>query len=230
MMAVSANPVKGGVVVPRELTWRRKIVSAALLAFMRVLIRTWRIRWRGGVQCDVTPGPVIFSFWHNRLIVAMAANGDLVRQKWPSVGACAMISASRDGAFLSSLVEPFGIVPIRGSTSRRGPQALLEATKWMEKQYHVAITPDGPRGPAYQVQDGIIQLAQITGRPIIPLSTYVHPKIRMRSWDRFQIPLPFALCEMRYGAPIWLRRDASEEERERARADLEKAMKELTQD
>jgi lysophospholipid acyltransferase (LPLAT)-like uncharacterized protein len=230
MMAVSANPAQGGVVVPRELTWQRKIVAAMLQVLIRVLIRTWRMRWRGGVQCEVTPGPVIFAFWHNRLIVAMAANVDLVREKWPSAGTGAMISASRDGAFLSSLVAPFGIVPIRGSSSRRGAQALLEATTWLEKNYNMAITPDGPRGPAYQVQDGIIQLAQVTGRPIIPVSSYVHPKIRMRSWDRFQIPLPFAVCEMRHGSPIWLRRDASEEERERARLNLEKVMIELTQD
>jgi len=229
-MAVSANPTQGGLVVPRELTWRRKIASAVLLVFIRLLMRTWRMEWKGGVQCAVTPGPVIFSFWHNRLIVALAANRNLVRPKWPSAGMCAMISASRDGAFLSSLVAPLGVVPIRGSTSRRGPQALLEATTWMEKNYHMAITPDGPRGPAYQVQEGILQLAQVTGRPIIPFSSYVHPKIRLRSWDRFQIPLPFSLCEMRYGSPVWVPRDADEAERERLRVELAKAMAEITRD
>ena len=143
---------------------------------------------------------------------------------------CAMISASRDGAFFASLVEPFGVVAIRGSTSRRGPQALLEATTRMEKNYSVAITPDGPRGPAYQVQEGIIHLAQLTGRPIIPMSNYTRRKITCRSWDKFQIPLPFARCELRWGRPIRVPRDATEETREQLRLDLEKAMMDITTD
>ena len=166
-------------------------------------MKSWRLHWQDAEQCPVLPGPVIFCTWHNRLALAMSANGDFVREKWPCAGLCAMISASRDGAFLASLVEPFGVVPIRGSTSRRGPQALLEATTWMEKNYSIAITPDGPRGPAYKVQEGIIHLAQVTGRPIIPMSNYARHKIILRrSWDQFQIPLPFARCVMRYGAPV----------------------------
>ena len=125
----------------------------------------------------------------------MAANSDFVREKWPPPVLCAMISASRDGALLARLLETFGVVAIRGSTSRRGPQALLEATTWMEKNYSVAITPDGPRGPAYKVQEGIIHLAQLTGRPIIPVSNYTRlqnflPKLG-------QIPNPAPLCPLR---------------------------------
>jgi lysophospholipid acyltransferase (LPLAT)-like uncharacterized protein len=161
----------------------------------------------------------------------MAANGDFVREKWPCAGLCAMISASRDGAFLARLVEPFGVVPIRGSTSRRGPQALLEATTWMEKNYSIAITPDGPRGPAYKVQEGIIHLAQVTGRPIIPMSNYARHKIIFRrSWDKFQIPLPFARCVMRFGAPFWVPRGATPEARDQLCLDLEKVMMKITID
>ena len=153
-MAVSTNQNPGGAVVPRRLTRWRKAQAMAVLAAMRLLMKSWRLHWKDADRCPVVPGPVIFCTWHNRLALAMAANGDFVREKWPSAGLCAMISASRDGAFLASLVEPFGVVPIRGSTSRRGPQALLEATTWMEKNYSIAITPDGPRGPAYKIQDG----------------------------------------------------------------------------
>jgi lysophospholipid acyltransferase (LPLAT)-like uncharacterized protein len=180
-MAASTNQKSGVPVVPRQLSWRRKVAAAVVLAFMRLMMKSWRLRWQDGDRCPVLPGPVIFCTWHNRLALAMAANGDFVREKWPCAGLCAMISASRDGAFMASLVEPFGVVPIRGSSSRRGPQALLEATTWMEKNYSIAITPDGPRGPAYKVQEGIIHLAQLTGRPIIPMSNYTRRKITLRS-------------------------------------------------
>jgi len=229
-MAASTNQKSGVPVVPRQLSWRRKVAAAVVLAFMRLMMKSWRLRWQDGDRCPVLPGPVIFCTWHNRLALAMAANGDFVREKWPCAGLCAMISASRDGAFMASLVEPFGVVPIRGSSSRRGPQALLEATTWMEKNYSIAITPDGPRGPAYKVQEGIIHLAQLTGRPIIPMSNYTRRKITLRSWDRFQIPLPFARCVMRYGAPFWVPGDATEEDRERLRLELEKAMMGITKD
>jgi len=143
---------------------------------------------------------------------------------------CALISASRDGGLLASVVERFGIQPIRGSSSRRGPQALLEATTWMERGYSIVITPDGPRGPVYQVQEGIIHLAQLTGRPIIPTSNFTRWKARLGSWDRFQIPLPFARCESYHGEPIWVARDTGESEREQLRARLESAMRAITRD
>jgi hypothetical protein len=142
----------------------------------------------------------------------------------------AMISASRDGGVLANVVERFGIQPIRGSSSRRGPQALLEATTWMERGYNIVITPDGPRGPVYQIQDGIVHLAQLTGHPIIPTSNFTRWKIRLRSWDRFQIPLPFARCQAYYGEPILVPRDATEAQREELRAKLETTMRAITKD
>ena len=80
-----------------------------------------------------------------------------------------MVSASKDGAFLVEILRAFDIEPVRGSTSRRGRQALLELSRQMKAGLHLAITPDGPRGPCYEIQDGILSLAQVTGLPIIPL-------------------------------------------------------------
>jgi hypothetical protein len=100
----------------------------------------------------------------------------------------------------------------------------------MERNYSVVMTPDGPRGPVYRIQDGIIQLAKLTGRPIIPVSNFTHWKIRLRSWDRLQIPLPFARCDLRYGDPIWVPREASEAALEELRVKLEQSMRALTRD
>jgi lysophospholipid acyltransferase (LPLAT)-like uncharacterized protein len=107
---------------------------------------------------------------------------------------------------------------------------LLEATTWMERRYNVVMTPDGPRPPVYQIQKGIIDLAKLTGRPIIPVSNFTRWKIRLGSWDRFQIPLPFARIECYYGDPIRVPRDATEDQREELRAKLAAAMSAITKD
>lgn len=188
------------------------------------------MRWQESGTDREAEGPVIFCVWHNRLPAALASYDDFAQARWPAQGLAAMISASRDGSFVASVAERFGVQPIRGSTSRRGPQALLEATTWMERGYNIVMLPDGPRGPVYQIQDGIIYLAQLTGRPIIPICNFTRWKIRFRSWDRFQIPLAFAICQSYYGEPIRVPREATEDQREQLRAQLETAMRAITRD
>lgn len=196
---------------------------------MRLCIRTWRVRWNNAPAGPPVERPVIYCVWHNRIPMALACYVHAEGQ-WPDDGVAAMISASRDGGLLANIVERFDVQPIRGSSSRRGPQALLEATTWLERKYSVVITPDGPRGPAYQIQDGIIQLAKLTGCAILPFSSFTHWKIRFKSWDQLQIPLPFSVCDLRYGDPIWVPRDASDADLEALRAKLEQSMHALTED
>ncbi len=142
----------------------------------------------------------------------------------------ALVSASRDGAFLAAILERFDIQPVRGSSSRRGGQALIELTTWAERGYDLAITPDGPRGPCYQIQDGVMSLAQLTGLPIVPASLNLNWKIRAKSWDRFQIPLPFARCEIAVGKTFRVPQNASDAEREELRQQLETEMRAITRD
>ena len=219
-----------GVVVPQRLRWQQRIAGLFIATLLRVSIRSWRCRWVDSKDHPITKGPVIFCVWHNRLPVALASWDEYAQAKWPNDGMGAMISASRDGALLANIVQRFGIEPIRGSSSRRGPQALLEARTLIERNNSIVITPDGPRGPVYKVQDGIIQLAKLTGRPIIPIANFTKWKIRLRSWDRFQIPLPFARCELRHGEPIWVPRDATDAEIQALRAKLEESMRAITRD
>jgi len=227
MAAAESAP---GVVVPQPLPWRRRISASLAAALLRLCLSTWHVRWVDSGSPSPTEGPVIFCVWHNRLAATLASYNEFVRSRWPGQGLAAMISASRDGGVLANVVERFGIQPIRGSTSRRGPQALLEATTWMERGYNIVITPDGPRGPVYCIQEGIIDLAQLTGRPVIPISNFTGWKIRLRSWDRFQIPLPFARCQAYYGEAVRVPRDASEGQREELRARLETIMRGITKD
>jgi lysophospholipid acyltransferase (LPLAT)-like uncharacterized protein len=223
-------PSAPGVVVPRPLPWHGRLAVVVVSALYWFSLKTWRMRWHDSGGGPETTGSVIFCVWHNRLAASLASYDDFAQARWPAKGLAAMISASRDGSLVANIAERFGVQPIRGSTSRRGAQALLEATTWMERDYTVVITPDGPRPPVYQIQNGILQLAQLTGRPIIPISNFTRWKIRLRSWDRFQLPLPFARIDCYHGQPIWVPRDATEDQREEIRARLESAMRAITRD
>lgn len=176
------------------------------------------------------PGPAIYCVWHNRLALCMPAYFDYVKKRNQTPGLAAMVSASKDGGFLTGILQCFNVQPVRGSSSRRGPQALLELTTWAGRGYDLAITPDGPRGPVYVVQEGVMSLAQLTGLPIVPVSYSVNWKIRMKSWDRFQIPLPFSRCEMIYAKPIFVPREATDAEREQLRLQLETELRAISRD
>jgi lysophospholipid acyltransferase (LPLAT)-like uncharacterized protein len=142
----------------------------------------------------------------------------------------AIVSASKDGSLLARILELFHVEPVRGSSSRRGRQALWEMTQWAEKGYDLAVTPDGPRGPRYVLQNGVIALAQITGFPIVPVSYTLQWKTCLKSWDKFQIPIPFSRCEVILGEPVYVSRDASEADRETIRRQLEEYLKKITRD
>jgi lysophospholipid acyltransferase (LPLAT)-like uncharacterized protein len=179
---------------------------------------------------DGTAGPAIYCVWHNRLALSMKIYHEHVVPHNQTAGLAAMVSASKDGALLASILECFKVQPVRGSSSRRGPQALLELTTWAERGYDLAITPDGPRGPCYVVQEGVMSLAQLTGLPILPVSYHLNWGLRLKSWDRFQVPLPFARCEVVIERPVRVPRGASDAQREDLRRQLEETLKAITKD
>ncbi|MHB8521394.1 MAG: lysophospholipid acyltransferase family protein [Limisphaerales bacterium] len=231
VMAVPAAK-SSGVVVPHQAKWRQRLAAALVYGLIRSLAATLRFRWRdeSGLFTGEPEHAVIFSIWHNRLALSLVIYRLYVQRRQRSRRLAAMVSASRDGGLLARILEHFGVEPVRGSSSRRGPQALRELTTWSERGCNLAITPDGPRGPCYVVQDGVTALAQLSGLPIVPVSYHLSWKIRSKSWDRFQVPLPFAGVEVRLGAPIRVPPEASHAERERLRLQLENAMKAITRD
>jgi lysophospholipid acyltransferase (LPLAT)-like uncharacterized protein len=127
--------------------------------------------------------------------------------------ALALISRSRDGQYISDIAACFGVRSARGSTSRHGLAAALAAVHAArDERLDLVVTPDGPRGPRYQVQPGVLRLAQATGRPIVSVTTHVRWKKVLRSWDLFQIPLPFSRCELVSGDPIFVPAEATDAE------------------
>lgn len=223
---------RGGIVVPHAPRWYQRLGAWLVFALVRLVALTLRYRWNdpSGHYDSKPPGPTIYCVWHNRLALCMIPYYGYVKGRNPTPGMAALVSASKDGGFLAAILECFRVQPVRGSSSRRGPQALLELTTWAERGYDLAITPDGPRGPCYRVQEGVMALAQVTGMPILPFSYYLNWKFRVRSWDRFQIPLPFARCDMNFGQVIRVPRECTDEERETLRLRLEQTLKDLSID
>jgi hypothetical protein len=198
------------------------MLGAIARIFIQILNATVRCRVEdpGGLLAGKVTQPGIVAFWHNRIFLMPR----LLRMRPAAV----LISASRDGAKLVRIVEGLGVTCVRGSSSRRGRQALRELTRYVRDGYWIGITPDGPRGPRYKVQHGVISLAQLTGAAIHPVSYSVNWKITFNSWDRFIVPLPFARCVLRVGEPVTVPRDADDSQREACRARLEQQLIHLT--
>jgi lysophospholipid acyltransferase (LPLAT)-like uncharacterized protein len=218
--------------VPQQPKWHGRLAARLIWLAANALAATLRWRWRDESNLFANGGqePVIFCLWHNRLALSLILFRRYVQARQPQRKLAALVSASRDGGMLARALELFGVVPVRGSSSRRGPQALRELVTAAEQGCDLAITPDGPRGPCYVVQDGIASLAQLTGRAIVPVSYELSWKWRLKSWDQFQVPLPFARCEVHLGEPVRIPRDATDAERETLRCELETRMKNLTRD
>jgi hypothetical protein len=226
-----ARKRSSGVVIPNQPRWFQRLGAFLIYFIVRAYVLTLRIRWDEPPTRDVDGiGPAIYCFWHNRLLLCTQAHRDQARRHTLGKGMAALISASKDGAFLAAILELFKVQPVRGSSSRRGSQALLELTSWAERGYDLAITPDGPRGPRYVVQPGVMSLAQLTGRSIVPFGFYARRKIQLKSWDAFQIPLPFSRCDLRMGESIHVPREATDAQREEIRLQLEQALKDLSRD
>lgn len=180
----------------------------------------------GGVQFALER-PVIFATWHNRLALSLIVYRRLVQYRKPDRRLAALVSASRDGALLAAILEAFRVQPVRGSTSRRGALALRELVDFARQGFDVAITPDGPRGPRYQAQQGAVALASLTGIPLLPVSINARWKYEVSSWDRFQIPFPLSRCEIVVGKPLFV--PDREEDLAVHQAELQRQLTELSE-
>ena len=166
--------------------------------------------------------PLIFIFWHNRLLLIPLIWKRFLLGNRP-VGV-AMISASKDGELITRFLSRFGLIAVRGSSNRRGSGALRELAGWIKRGHDIGITPDGSRGPCYEIKPGLVLLAQLSGRPLLPISLEYSRAWRARSWDRFFIPKPFSRVTFIVGEPLIVRRTANAEEFEAERQRCEVAM------
>ena len=174
----------------------------------------------GGVGALRNRDPIVFALWHDELFAPC-----YLHQK---EGIIALVSASKDGEFLARILERMGYNLCRGSSTRSGVRALKGAVDMMQHlERDAVVTVDGPKGPRHQVKDGAIYLAYKSGAWIVPVRVRSSRVKRFnRAWDRFQLPLPGALCRVLYGTPYRvekLRSASLAKERQR----LQNALEEL---
>jgi len=173
-----------------------RFVSPAVL-FTEVLSRTLRFTQEGLEDCERMrkAGAIVVPFWHDELFPLI----HLHRNQ----GVVAVVSQSRDGAFLSQVMARFGFQLARGSSRRGGVAALIAALKEMRaRNADVVVTVDGPRGPRHKVKEGAVYLAGKAGVPLVPLRVFMSRSfVFHKAWDKFQLPWPGARCRVVYGRP-----------------------------
>jgi lysophospholipid acyltransferase (LPLAT)-like uncharacterized protein len=158
--------------------------------FLRVWLAT--LRFRCNVErIDDSEGPVVLLLWHDKLFVS-----SWIANRYFARPVTALISTSKDGAWLVAFFKFMGITAVRGSSNRRGAAALITLTRSMRAGNHTGITPDGPKGPALEFKTGAVSLARLTRSPFVVMGIRYHACWRMRSWDRFALPVPFSKVEV----------------------------------
>jgi lysophospholipid acyltransferase (LPLAT)-like uncharacterized protein len=173
--------------------------KAALLlgrGFLHMLARTWRIRVvNGDYVRDLRRAghTFIFALWHGQLLPLLWHHRE--------EGVLVLISEHRDGELVARAAQSLGYGLIRGSSTRGAERALISLVRELQAGHEVAITPDGPRGPAATFASGALVAAQRSDSFILPVAASADRAWRLRSWDRFMIPKPFARVTVAYGAP-----------------------------
>ena len=202
-----------------------------LVAFGFRLLQLWgrTLRYEIDDRAGIVGRPVtedyVGALWHNRLLVFPL----ILRRFFPQRHGAALISASRDGDLLADAVQRFGYDVVRGSSSRLGASAILQLTQVLASGRDVVITPDGPRGPAYELGPGIIFLAQKSGAAVVPMNLEYSRCWRLGSWDRFIVPRPFAKVRVLINRPHRVGPTATPEEFEAERLALQNAMMALVE-
>jgi len=165
--------------------------------------------------------PFILAFWHGRML--------MMPYCWRSGKKIHMlISQHRDGLIISRIVNYFGINTIPGSTHKGGSVALRTLLKALKAGEYVGITPDGPQGPGLTASEGIVQVARLSGVPVIPCTFSTKWRHLLSTWDRFLVALPFSRGVFIWGTPIFLSKRASAEEQEEFRLRVESSLNAIT--
>ena len=202
---------------------RGAAIFGALL--LRALFATLRLRVQDphGFLAAPPASPVIYAFWHNRILAITAA---FLRVYPPARrGVLVLTSASKDGMWLGELASRLGMGSVRGSTTRRGAVAMRELLDEVEAGHDIAITPDGPRGPKYSLGSGLVYLAQKAAIPVVPCHARFHGALRLKTWDQFAIPFPFARLDVTLGPLIGIPPTGDETAFESERRKIESALR-----
>jgi lysophospholipid acyltransferase (LPLAT)-like uncharacterized protein len=200
---------------------RFEAAAIAVLGYPLVALLTATLRWRAeGLEhldrVAASGRPPIMAFWHGRILPATY----YFRRR----GIVVITSENFDGEWIAGIIRRFGYATARGSTSRGARKALRQLTRDMAAGRPAAFTLDGPRGPARIAQPGAVWLAKVTGNPVVPFHIETDRHWTLRSWDRTQIPKPFATAAIAIGEPLDVPPGADEAVIENARAALQERL------
>lgn len=206
----------------RQSRWFRPWLAVAgrLGAWLlRLLAVTWRVRVQGADP--FRDGPCLAALWHRGFLAAACV--------WRDRGISVPVSRSRDGDLLEAVLRRLGYGESpRGSSSEGGSRLLRGLIRCVRDQRSVAVLPDGPRGPARRLKPGVLAVARASGRPVVPVALSARPCLRLGTWDRALVPLPFARVRCAYGSPVVVPKRAGEGELDELRRALERELDALT--
>lgn len=201
---------------------QRIVIRIADLAFyllIRIIGRTLRYEVEGNelYERSSRDGKVpILCFWHDRIFAGTYHFRDR--------GIVVLTSASFDGEYIARFIRRLGYGAVRGSSTRGGVRGLVEMIRLMRSRVPMAFTVDGPRGPRYEAKSGAVLLAKKTENPILPFGVECSSYWTINSWDKLQIPRPFARARVIFAEPIYVDPNADDAAIEAGRADLQRAL------
>lgn len=202
------------------------ILSYTGFFLVKALSSTYRLRIIESQSeniCIEKDGSIIYASWHQRFFPGITF---FATRKPIAI----LISRSRDGEFISHIVNILGWKAVRGSSSNGGNERLQCLKELAKKGYRIGHIVDGPKGPFGVIKPGLLRIAQVSGMAIVPTITSSEKKWTFGSWDRFLVPKPFSRVIIRFGEPIYIPRDLDEDEFEENRLFIEEKMKELYDD
>jgi lysophospholipid acyltransferase (LPLAT)-like uncharacterized protein len=162
----------------------------------------------------------IYVFWHENLLPAA--------YWWRRCGAHVLISEHADGQLIAEVCKHLGFGVVAGSSTRGGVRAIKRMIQ-LGQQTHLAITPDGPRGPRRHLQPGLVYLASRTGMAVVPLGIGLHRAWRLGSWDRFVLPRPWRRGRAVIGEPIHVPPDIGSNQLESHRQHIEAILEQVSE-
>ena len=164
---------------------------------------TWTLRFephgdtRAFLELNRQGEPLVIALWHGEIFPITASGHTL------SSHPVTLVSQSKDGEVIARVIEKLGHSTVRGSSTRGGVRALIQAKRIMERENRMAVfTIDGPKGPRHKSKDGVIFLAQLAGARIVPVRAFPERGKVFNSWDRFILPMPFTRCPVYIGEPM----------------------------
>lgn len=175
---------------PVRVPWYHWLWVAPMAMLLRLWLATLRFRPNPG-RLDDAGGPRVIVLWHENLFVTV-----LVARRCLGRKVTALISASKDGAWLVAFYRMMGVSAVRGSSNRGGVGALVALTRAVRAGAHAGVTPDGPRGPRRVVKPGVAALSRLTGAPFLVLGIRHASAWSLSSWDHFRLPVPFSVVEV----------------------------------